>query len=491
MKKYILITLLMMLSQVIVSQERRFEGMHGLYDTKNELYFSYQSYSIYVSTKKGKFADSKTTEKVKKKAGIEDKQVQAEYKEPEISGENIVIEALMTDPERPKAEVSTACYILPYTDSEVVFVAFYTVNQRDIIVEREIVNEYLRTGLKEYIGDRQDAEVINFAGREVRLGNACGWRGPNNLFCKGGQISWSEFPSYDQAVVDLQLRILSNENEDRKALSDEDIEVIFEDIPTVARRIVYNDPDNYYPLAVYYIVQDVRGRAVSCVLSNYVYNDKDYELSSLLRMFMSIPALPADAYNEFDNPMIEEDRSDGFWDKNTNVPSFEVRAGTWLPIGNLRNTYEVAPSVGVYFGFPANDNFALDFGFNFAVPIDSKYFNFYHSGSEYKVKAHPLIGFSLRGRYQYTMAKNIYFTPYIGVGAHTLGTNLKKKYKDDDDEEDYYSITTIDLSGGVILRYKKFGVFAEYHYTPYSIANRARKDFGSSAINVGLSFSFR
>jgi hypothetical protein len=474
-----------------VSQERKFGGMHGFYDAKNELFFSYQSYSICVSIQKGKFTDSKTIDKVKKKAGIENEQVQAEYKEPEINGENMVVEATVVEPERPRAEVSAACYILPASDSEVIFIAFYTINQRDVVVEHEVVNEYLRTGLKEYIGDSQNAEVINFAGREIRLDNACYWRAPNNLFCKGGQINWSEFPSYDQAVVDLQLRVLANEYEDRKILSDEDIEVIFEDIPTIARRIVYNDPDSYYPLAVYYIVQDVRGRSVSCVLSNYVYNDKDYELSSLLRMFMSIPTLPDDAYSEFDNPMIEEEWSHGSWDNNTDVPSFEVRAGTWLPIGNLRNTYEVAPSVAIYFGFPANNNFALDFGFNLAVPIDSKYFNFYHKDGEYRVKAHPLVGLSFRGRYQYTMAKNIYFTPYIGVGMHTLGTNLKKKYKDDDDEEDYYSITTIDISGGVILRYKKFGVFAEYHYTPYSIANRVREDFGSSAVNVGLSFSFR
>lgn len=490
MKKLLIVIIMAMLCQMLFSQEDRFEGMHGLYNMKNKLYLSYQSYSIYISSHKGKLGEEKTLKAIKKDLNLNDTDILAIYKEPAIGSDNIVIEAVQEDKDKPEVKGAVACYIFPAKDSGVRYIYFYTLNQRDVVAEHDIVNQYLLDGLESYIGNSNNAEKINFVGREIILGNACGWRGPNNVFCKGGQISWSEFPSYDQAVVDLQLRILSNQTEHRKALSDEDIEVIFEDIPTVARRIVYNDPYSNYPLAVYYIAQEVRGRAVSCIMSNYVYNTRDYELSALLQQFMSIPVLPDDAYNEFDYPVLEGTRSGGLWYKTSDVPSFEVRAGTWLPIGNLQDVYKVAPSAAFYWGMPVYRNLAVDIGFNMVFPINSGYFDYYDHGLVYRAKARPLIGLSFRGRYQYTMTRNVYLTPYIGMGVHTMTTNLKKEYIDDDDENEYYDVSTIDVFGGAMLRYRKVGIFFEYHYTPYSIAGKVRERMGNSALNLGISVAF-
>lgn len=488
MKKFATAIILIIFSQAVFSQDVGFRGMHGLYDSKNKLFIKYQSYSIYIDTYKGVLSNPKTINKIKKSLDVGD--VLAEYSEPAFGTDNLVIEATQTDNERPEVKASTACYVFAKPEKEVLVILFSTINQRDVTVEHDIVKAYNETGLKEYISDNLTAEYIDFAGRDVKLGNACGWRGPNNLFCKGGQISWSEFPSYDQAVVDLQSCILANESEKRKVLSDEDIEVIFEDIPTIARRIVYHDPASQYPLAVYYIAQEVRERAVSCVMSNYVYNTKDYELTSLLRQFMYIPNLPEDAYNEFDLPVTDNRiiQDDTPAEKDYGILPFEVQLSAWQPVGNLRNTFKVAPSVAVYLGIPYH-SWRFDLGFSFGHAINSKHFNYYNEGVEYSVKARELAGIKFRIRYQYDLARNLYFTPLAGIGIHYLGTNLKKdEYHED--ESKYHGITTMDIFGGGNLRYKRVGVFAEYHYTPYSIGNKARSKFGSSALNIGVSVAF-
>ncbi|MDR0824805.1 MAG: hypothetical protein LBN74_06890, partial [Prevotella sp.] len=59
-----------------------------------------------------------------------------------------------------------------------------------------------------------------------------------------------------------------------------------------------------------------------------------------------------------------------------------------------------------------------------------------------------------------------------------------------DDEDKWYSFETLDVFGGVNLRYKKVGLYMEYHYTPYSISGRVSEDFGNSAVNLGVAVCF-
>lgn len=71
----------------------------------------------------------------------------------------------------------------------------------------------------------------------------------------------------------------------------------FEGKPAVARRIVIKPEKSVAEfitrtpsriLVVYYVIQEVRGAYVSCILSHYVDNEEDYKLSPLLQEVMSI-----------------------------------------------------------------------------------------------------------------------------------------------------------------------------------------------------------
>jgi len=489
MKHFLISFVLLVATLPILSQENKFSGMHGLYENNGRLVLKYRAYSIYITTTKGKLDDGATMEAFKKEFDMPDSVKY--YTDPAIDRENIVIEYQAIDGKKPGMKKSISCYFFVKSEDEILRILFQTLGNADIEIEHDIIDSYFLTGLNEYISESKIVKSIDFAGREVDLGNNCRWRGPNNLYCGGGQISWSEFPSYDEAEDDIITILAANDSPDRVILSDEDLDVIFEGVPTIARRIVYENPQNVYSLAVYYLAQEVRGRAVSCVFSTDVYSVNDYNLPSLLQHFISIPNLPENAYTESDyysEPTVYHDQPEEGpfpWSKY-NMSCFEIQAGTWLPLGALRHTYKVAPSVGMYLGIPFNDRIALDLGMYAAFPIQSKHFDYYRGQYILNAKIHALLGVNLRLRFQQELSKNWYLTPYIGIGAHGLITNLKKNH----DEDSNYEMTTLDAFGGINLRYKSFGIFVEYHQVPYSISDRVRSDFGNSVINTGLMFAF-
>lgn len=471
-----------------IGQENQFVGMHGLQDDKGELFFEYQGYNIVIKKLEGSLNSEKTLQRVIKDNNLGT--VLANYKEETFSLANIVLESESTLPHKPKAISNNACYLFQREGKYLEIIVFQTLNQRDILLEHDIINAYHNDALRDYIHVGNTATTINFIGREISLGNLCNWLSPNNVSCKGGQISWSEFPSYQEAIVDLQAKVLSNEHPDLQILNDQDVNIIFEGVATIARRIVYMSPDRQYPLAVYYIAQEVRERFVSCVLSNYVYNRDDHELSLFLQQVMQYAELPENARNEFDRVELEEPHSiRNYWSRY-NIYGASVRLGTWIPIGNTSKLYSIAPSVSATFGIPVKRDMAVDFSILLAFPVSRRAFDYYLDDTYWmEAKADMLIGFGVRYRYQKEMARNVYFTPYIGTGYHSLSTNqLKYEARNDDENDEYYNIDSFDAYGGVDIRFKRFGAFLEYHYTPYFWSKHAKKDLGNSAINTGFYF---
>lgn len=490
--KYILsFVLFILLSASMFSQEYNLAGMQGLRNGKGEVMLELSGYEIAVTTVKGQINNEKTIDAIKKKYNIEI--VLAEYSEPEIERTNKIIESESKIKDRPKVKLSQVCYIFGKSDKEVEVVSFQTLNQRDIVLEEEVVRVFLENGLTYYISDERTANSISFAGREINLGSACNWMSPHNVNCKGGQMSWSEFPSFESANLDINTRIDANVNENISILAEDDIDVVFEGIPSLAHRVVYKQKSGFgrrtNPLIVYYIVQEVRGRYVSCVLSNYGYNRNDYELAPLLREVMSIPVLPETAYNQFDIPQFEENQKEEPEEKEYLINLVEIRAGSWFPLGSLRNAYKSAPSIGAYVGYPIKKVMAVDIGFQVAFPVSRELFDYYYRKEPYATKADVVVNVNARFRYQQEAARNVYWTTYAGAGVISVQTDLEKEYYDDG-ESKWHSFETLDVFGGVNIRYKKVGLYLEYHYTPYSIANKVRANYGNSAVNLGIAVCF-
>ena len=464
--------------------------MHGLQDTKGDTYIELSGYEILITTEKGELDKEKDINKLKKKYKL--KTILREYSDTEINRANKVIEAEVEIKDKANLKGNIVCYLFTQTDKKLLTIFMQTINQRDTLLEKAFVKAYINNELSDYISADLKADTISFAGREIVLGSACSWHGPHNIYCMGGQISWAEFPTFEAAEADINKRIEANNNDKLIVLKEEDIDVIFEDIPSLVHRVVYQqNSQSFYsprrtPLVVYYIVQEVRGRFVSCVMSNYGYNKNDYELSPLLQEIMSIPEIPESAYNPFDIP--EPDEIPEEIANKHRISLFEFRTGAWVPVGNLSKVYKVAPSVELFLGFPIKSDMTIDLGLQFAFPANRNYFDFYHKGEEYGVKTNLLGNISLRWRYEQVLAKNIYWTNYLGAGVGILQTNLEDWEADDDGV--YHSVETLDVFGGVGIKYKKVGCFLEYHFLPYSIAGKVRRNLGNSMINAGLFVAF-
>ncbi|MDU1889794.1 MAG: hypothetical protein E6767_03820 [Dysgonomonas sp.] len=474
--KYLLAACLIMLFLPVLSQESyNLSRLQGLRDKSGELQFEWSGYEILVTSVKGGISE-KTINSVKKKYELTN--TLAEFSENKLGINNIILETEAEIAPKSDVKISRICYLLRKTDKETTLILLQTLNQRDVLLEETFVKSYLKDHLEEYITDVWSTTSISFVGRAVEIGPGCRWMGPRNINCDGAQISWSTFPSFENANLDINTRIEANKYKGLKALSSEDVEVVFEGMPSLAHRVLY-EKENGHMLTVYYVVQEVRGQYVSCVMSN-----SGYGLPSFFKNFMIIPELGTNEYFDEDDILMSED------DKGKE-PFIEVRAGTKLPLGKLSDAYDAAPSLGVFIGIPITSNgMGIDLGIEAAFPVKRKDFDFYYHDDIYSAKADILGDVSLRLWYEQEVSKNVYWTTYGGGGYSMIQTNQEKGY-DDEDKVKWHSVNTFSLFGGVRLRYKKVGCFLEYRYTPYSIANRVRKSFGSTLISTGISVTFK
>ena len=494
MKKAALLFLFSLASFYMIANDFNFSRLQGLRGDNGDLYFEISGYDIQVFSHKGKISSSKDVAVIKKEYKIED--IQAEYSDEQLKIENKVIEFQSPLENNPAVVANEVLFLLQSSENEIAIIHFNTLNQRDIILEQDFVKAYLNDALNDYISEDRNIETVSFAGKEIPLSDACEWKSPHNIYCQEGQISWSEFPSFESADLDLDAHIAANNRPDLIILSEEDIDILFDDVPTVAYRVVYLSEENHSqaPLIVYYVVAELRGRYISCIMSNYGYNYNDYGLAPLLEQFMSIPTKPEWAYNPLDTPQYEEQTEDQKKQANNQIPNIEIRLGALFPQGNLKNIYTIAPSIEFFVGVPfgAERNMAIDLGAQFGIPIQAKEFDYYYkrNKSEYDLaKATLLPRVNLRYRYQKTLLPHIFSTIYLGAGYGALSTNLEKGV-DSDGNTTHYEVGTLNVYGGVNIRYKRVGYFIEYQHTPYNYSYRVDGNFGSSALNTGVSVAF-
>jgi len=490
MRYLILVCVFILASSSIHAQEYYdLSGIQGLKNAEGEIFFEIGGYEISTTSLTAQVTDRAITDSLKivYRFGT----VIAEYSDPEITLENKILEAEQSVQNKAGEKINQVLYFIARDEGIMSVILLQTYNQRDIVLEQSFVDAFLEDQLQVHISDDWSAGTVNFAGQTLQLGTDCRWVKPHHIKCGDARMIWSEYLSYESALLDINTRIRVYSADNVNTVDESDVDVLFENMPVVAHRIVYTRTgvgDGEPLTACYYIVQEIDGRYVSCVLSNPIYNTNDYGLAPLLQQVMRIPELPDNAYKYIEEPerrVDEEEDDDSFYD----ITMFEVQAGTWLPVGKLNRAFKAAPMIGLYVGFPIKKKMAIDLGFQIGLPVDKKMFDYYEHKKSYKTEAELMLNIALRWRQQRELARNVSLSTYIGLGANIIRTDLLKEYYDDDYDK-YETIETLDLFGGASIRHKIFGAFIEYHYTPYSIGNKVKGHFGNSAINLGLTFSF-
>ena len=486
MRRFFLIYILLIQGFYLLANDYDFSLLHGLIDKNGDIHFEISGYSIFCSSMQGKLNDSKTLDKFKKQFNFKD--IQANYTDRNIELPNQIIEVEQALEKNPAIKCSQVFYLFPMSNDEIEFIELSTLNQRDILLEKEFINAYLDGSVNDYIFDDWSAETISFLGRIVNLSADCKWIGPHNIYGMGGEINWSEFLSAESAEFDLDTQIAANSEGNFTVLSQNDIDILFEDIPTVAYRVVYLGKNAYKPLIVYYVAQEVNGIFVSCLMSHYGNNRNDYALPPLLKQFMSITSIPAPDVDIIDIPQKENNKNyyDPFNDDL--FLNYELRVGSVFPLRDFNRIFQFAPSFDFFMCVQFNQRMSIDFGMMLSFPTGRNPFNFTYQGEKMETKATSLIGASLRYRYNHTLKKDLSCYTYFGAGIFSLSTNLIKEYNNN--KEIYHSVEALDLYGGIQLNFKMIGYFIEYHQTPFSNSSKVASDFGKNFLNTGFAYYF-
>lgn len=479
MKLHLLSFFCLLTSLSIIAQDNyNFTGLQGLKSDNGDVVFEFRGYDIAVSSISGNLSSDTLINRFKEGNVI------ADYADSNINLKNRIVESEIILNNEIDNVLNRAVYLFEQSLDLCLFIQFQTYNQRDIIFEKAFVKAFLKKELDAYIGSTWSASTIDFLGQSIQLGSECMWTKPHAVECGDARISWSEFVSLEDAVLDIDNRIRIYDTDIFIIVEEDDIEVVFEGVSTIARRIVFRnvkEMDEPYQIS-YYLAQRVGTRHVSCVLTNPAYNKKEYGLSSLLQQLMSIPELPEDAYLMEESDYIES------YDNYLSSPEFEIQAGSWLPLGQLKNVFSYAPTLGFVLKFPVKHEFSIGLGVQLGLPLDKQKFEYKMDNRYYETESDFLFGVSLRCAKSKTFSKNYQFSTYLGVGMNALQTDVEK-WNYDEDKEEIQSVSTVDVFGGMNFRYRKLSVFAEYHYTPYNIQSKVGSHFGHSALNVGLAYS--
>jgi hypothetical protein len=192
--------------------------------------------------------------------------------------------------------LTTICYILPYKYDLTQILFLETYHERNINIENEFINYFIGDSIPKHIENSALIDTIDFVNRKIILGNICDWKGPHNISCANkGQMSWSIFQSEEIAKKDISIqKQLTSNYWITNVKSEENVNILFEGIPTVATKatIKINVPQialgGSNTLIAYYINQKVRDKYISCVLSYYADNIYLNELPPLLSEVMTI-----------------------------------------------------------------------------------------------------------------------------------------------------------------------------------------------------------
>lgn len=292
-RKLILIIFILLNCLNAQSQKSILEDMQGL-SYEGGLIFEIEGYTIHVE-KNNASLDKKGIDKIKKKYELKD--VVSEYRDSKWKWENYVIEGKITDKKIPGVIKYQLCYLIPETDNTMTVVSFESPNRKDTLIEQSFMDAFFKRQIIQYVNDNWNAESIDFGGRKIPLGNICAWISPCNVHCPAfGQISWSLFRTREDAAINNNAILLLNKYSGTHTVveEDDDVNIIFEGSPAKAKRIVYKLKRSKVLLgsrnllAVYYVVQKVRGSYMSCVLSHYIEDKGNYRLAPLLEEVMKL-----------------------------------------------------------------------------------------------------------------------------------------------------------------------------------------------------------
>ncbi|MDQ1802701.1 hypothetical protein RAH57_01800 [Chryseobacterium sp. CKR4-1] len=272
------------------SQENNILTRLSALNNNGKIWYNIDGYSVTSEVFNNSF-DEKGLSKVLKKHKISDSELKT--RDEKINSKNFFV----TKQQKISGNsFQTNNYYFVENPNKTITVVWFIKNGKtDQDTEEKLVNAIIENRIPEENFVSMNISSINFAGRKIELGNNCYWTFLNIVQCPyAGEMNWSVHRTLQDAkeAVENQLNVTKSKG-GGKITSEEMIDINFLDVPTKAKKIVYDftgltsvltKMSGGKSLTIYYIAENIRDQNISCVIS-FWNNDE-------INPQTKLPALP-------------------------------------------------------------------------------------------------------------------------------------------------------------------------------------------------------
>jgi hypothetical protein len=189
-------------------------------------------------------------------------------------------------------------YFLENIDKETSVFWFGYIDSDNKNLEHQIIPLAINNQIPDACFASSKTDKIDFIGRKLELGGDCYWANINSIQCPyNGQMNWSIHKTQESADKSNQHQLnLTKAKKNGKVINEEEIEVLFEEVLTKAKKVTYDfngvtslvaGGEN---LTIYYVSEKIRNNYINCVLSFWnTDNITPNGLTPLLEEVMKIP----------------------------------------------------------------------------------------------------------------------------------------------------------------------------------------------------------
>ena len=292
--KYLVIFLLTTCN--LFAQESKILERLVALDNNGKIWYNIDGYSITSEVFNYNF-DEKGLKKIFKKHSIKEDDLKT--KDDSISKNNIVVHK--TEKLNDKLSQRNSYYFVENSDKKITVIWFAKTSNEDFTIQRELTNLIIENKIPKSNFVSMQTNKINFGNRQIELANSCYWTFLNTVQCPYfGEMNWSVHYSLEDAKESIENQLeMTKSRKSGKILSEEIIDVEFENVPTKAKKVIYDftgltgaltGMSGGKTLTIYYVAEKVRENYMSCVMS-FWNNDEinpETKLPPLLEKVMRI-----------------------------------------------------------------------------------------------------------------------------------------------------------------------------------------------------------
>jgi hypothetical protein len=265
-------------------------------DNNGKIWYNIDGYSITSEVFNYNF-DEKGLNKIFKKHSIKEDDIKT--KDDSVSKNNIVVHK--TEKLNDKIIQRNSYYIIENSDKKITAIWFAKTSIEDFKMQRELTNLIIENKIPKSNFVSMQTNQINFGNRQIELSSSCYWTFLNTVQCPYfGEMNWSVHYSLEDAKESVENQLeMAKSRKSGKILSEEMVDVEFENIPTKAKKVIYDftgltgalaGMSGGKTLTVFYVAEKVRENYMSCVMS-FWNNDEinsETKLPPLLEKVMKI-----------------------------------------------------------------------------------------------------------------------------------------------------------------------------------------------------------